>query len=179
MSSNAFIAVMAALAVVGLLAFGLGSSGVEQVTAGQPAPDGPLPMLDGSGEATLADYEGKWVLVNFWASWCAPCRDEAPAIEDYAEKMADKDLVVVGINTEDLTGDALEFVDEFNLSWEFLRDGEGSRKDAWGIVALPESFVVDPEGKIALIRRGPVTAEYLNEEVTPLIDAGSDTGSEQ
>lgn len=171
MANRSFIAVMAALAVVGLLTFGLASTDAENIAVGEPAPSAPLPMLDGSGEASLADYEGQWVLVNFWASWCEPCRTESPAIEAYSEKMSDSGLVVVGVNTEDLSGDAQEFVDEFDLSWEMLRDGEGKFKDEYGIFALPESFLIDPDGQIALVRRGPVDLDLLEEDFTPLIEA--------
>ena len=162
---------MAALAVVALLGFGLIANGNASVAVGEPVPDGPLPRLGAEGEGQLADYRGKWVLVNFWASWCNPCRTESPTIERFATKHRDN-LVVVGINTEDLSEDALAFVDEFDLSWEMLRDGDGSRKDDFGIVALPESFLVDPQGKIAVIRRGAVDAAYLDDQIRPLIEGG-------
>lgn len=173
MSNRSFIAVIAALAVIALLGFGLLSTGTTNIALGEQAPDGPLPRLDGNGEATLADFEGNWVLVNFWASWCGPCETESPAIEAYSNSDAAENLVVVGINTEDLTDDAREFSAELGLTWEMLRDGEGERKEAFGITGLPETFLVDPEGKIALIRRGPVDEEYLETNVTPLIEAGA------
>ena len=170
MGTRAFLALMAALAVVALLGFGLIANDTDTVAVGEPVPDAPLPRLGGEGEAELADFRGKWVLVNFWASWCEPCRTESPTIERFARRHRGE-LVVVGINTEDLTEDALAFVDEFDLSWEMLRDGDGERKDAWGIVALPESFLVDPEGRVALLRRGAVDQQYLEENVAPLLDS--------
>ncbi len=169
MSNLAFLAVMAVLALVALLGFGLIANEGEDVAVGEAVPDAPVQVLGSEEQAQLADFEGEWILVNFWASWCEPCRTESPAIEAYGQKHAD-DLTVVGINTEDLSGDALEFVDEFELTWEMLRDGDGERKDAFGIFALPESFLVDPEGRLALIRRGPVDEEYLEANVTPLIE---------
>ena len=170
MGTRAFFAVIAALAVVALLGFGLIANDTATVAVDEPVPDAPLPRLGGEGEAELADYRGKWVLVNFWASWCDPCRTESPTIERFASRHRDE-LIVVGINTEDLTEDALAFVDEFDLSWEMLRDGEGERKDAFGIVALPESFLVDPQGRVALVRRGAVDEAYLAENVAPLLDS--------
>ncbi|HKJ35885.1 MAG TPA: TlpA disulfide reductase family protein [Solirubrobacterales bacterium] len=171
MGARSFIVVMATLAVVALLGFGLVKSD-GGVTVGEPAPDAPLQVFDGDGTATLADYRGQWVLVNFWASWCEPCRSESPVIEEYSREH-DGELVVVGMNTEDLSDDAREFIEEFDLSWEMLRDNEGERKDAWGILALPESFLVDPDGNVALIRRGAVDREYLDQFVTPFLDGGT------
>ena len=168
MSNRGFIAVLAAIAFVGLLGFGLIAKGGETVALGEPAPDAPVQRLDGEGEASLADYRGGWVLVNFWASWCEPCRAEAPAIERYARRHRD-DLTVVGIAVKDNTDAATEFAREYDLTYDLLRDGAGDRMDAWGILALPESFLVDPEGNLALIRRGPVDEKYLEAAVTPLI----------
>jgi len=169
MSNRGFIAVLAAIAFVGLLGFGLIAKGGDDVAVGEPAPDAPVEQLDGSGEASLADYRGEWVLVNFWASWCEPCRAEAPALERYA-RAHDADLSVVGIAVKDNTESATAFAREYGLTYDLLRDGAGDRMDAWGILALPESFLVDPEGNLALIQRGPVDAKYLDAAVTPLIE---------
>ncbi len=164
-----FLALVAAVAFVGLLGYGLIANNGAEITVGEAAPDGTLERLDGSGTASLADYHGDWVLLNFWASWCDPCRTESPAIEKWANKHQGE-LKVVGVNTEDLTGDATDFVNEFDLSWEMLRDGDGGFKDSYGIFALPESFLIDPEGNIALIRRGTVDEAFLDSAVTPLIE---------
>ena len=171
MSNRGFLAVLAAIAFVGLLGFGLIAKGGEEVAVGEPAPDAPVERLDGSGETSLADYRGRWVLVNFWASWCEPCRTEAPALERYSRRHAD-DLDVVGIAVKDSTAAATEFAREYDLTYDLLRDGAGERMDAWGILALPESFLVDPEGDLALIHRGPVDEQDLEDSVTPLIEGG-------
>ena len=169
MSNRGFLAVLAATAFVGLLGFGLIAKEGDAVEIGQPAPDAPVELLDGSGEASLADFRGKWVLVNFWASWCKPCRDEAPAIERYSREHADE-VEVVGIAVKDSSDAAAEFAEEFDLTYELWRDGSGERMDAYGIVALPESYLVDPDGSLALIRRGPVDEQFLEANVTPLIE---------
>jgi cytochrome c biogenesis protein CcmG, thiol:disulfide interchange protein DsbE len=168
MSNRGFLAVLAAIAFVGLLGFGLVAKDGESVALGEPAPDAPVDRLDGSGQSSLADFRGGWVLVNFWASWCEPCRDEAPAIEKYAHDHAGE-ITVVGIAVKDNTDAATEFADEYDLSYELLRDGAGDRMDAWGILALPETFLVDPDGNLALLQRGPVDEKFLEENVTPLI----------
>ena len=175
------LALVAAVAFVGLLAYGLIANNGAEIAVGEAAPDSTLEKLDGSGTATLADYRGQWVLLNFWASWCDPCRTESPAIEKWADKHADE-LTVVGVNTEDLSDDASEFVDDYGLSWDMLRDGDGEFKDSYGIFALPESFLIDPDGNLALIRRGTVDEAFLDSAVTPLIEeraaAGAKPGGE-
>ena len=170
MSAKTITIVLAVLAVLGLLAFGLLEEG-DSVAVGDPAPDKELELLDGSGSASLAEYRGQWVLVNFWASWCEPCRDEAPALEDFQRRHGGDDFTVLGIALDDTTEDSQTFVEEYGLTYPQLRDADGDeRKDAYGMTGFPESFLVDPEGEIALIRRGPVDERILTEEVEPLID---------
>ncbi len=116
------------------------------------------------------------MLLNFWASWCQPCEDESPDIQAWAQKHKGE-VKVVGVNTEDLTGDGRDFVHKYGLTWEMLRDGDGSFKDKYGIFALPESFLIDPQGNLALIQRGAVDKAFLNSNVTPLIEGGARGGN--
>jgi cytochrome c biogenesis protein CcmG, thiol:disulfide interchange protein DsbE len=170
MTAKTFVAVFVVLAVIGLLGFGLLSKGEANITVGDPAPDKELAMLDGQDEGALADYRGSWVLVNFWASWCEPCRDEAPALESFQQAHQDEGFTVLGINLDDTTDDARGFVREYGLTYPQLRDGDGrERRDAYGMTGFPESFLIDPDGNIAQIRRGPVDAAYLEDEVLPMI----------
>ena len=174
MSVKSFVIVMAVLALVGLLGYGLLSKGGSSIAIGDPAPDRELARLDGSGTGDIADYRGKWVLVNFWASWCAPCRSEAPALESFQRQHSGQGFTVLGINLDDTTDDAVDFVNRYGLTYPQLRDGDGGdRRDAYGMTGFPESFLVDPGGKLALIRRGPVDEHYLDEAVTPLIQQRS------
>lgn len=167
MSNRAFIAVLAAIAFVALLGFGLIAKRGADIAVGQTAPDEPVERLDGRGTISLADYRGSWVLVNFWASWCKPCEEESPAIESFARRHGGN-LVVLGINSEDNSVDARAFIDRYDLSWEMVKD-TGERSDAYGVLGFPESFLVDPNGKLALIQRGPMDERFLNERVAPLI----------
>ena len=158
--------------MVGLLAFGLLSKGDAKISLGEKAPDGTLPSLAGNGSGSLADYRGKWVLVNFWASWCVPCRDESPALESFYRRQRSSAFTVLGIDTRDLTGDGQDFVERYGVSYPQLRDGDGESSRDYGTTGVPESFLVDPQGKLRLIRRGPVDIEYLNRYVSPMIGRG-------
>ena len=171
MSKLSTLAVVAVVAVIALLTYGLKANDAATIALGQPAPDRSVERLGGDGSGTLADYRGGWVLVNFWASWCAPCKDESPAIEKYSQ--AHENLTVVGMNTEDLTPDAEGFASDLGLTWQMFHDGDGALKDAYGILYLPESFLIDPQGNLALIRRGPVDDAFLEQNVTPLIEPRS------
>ncbi len=173
MSARSFVAFLAVLAVVGLLGFGLLSKGDAKVDLGQKAPDGALPKLTGDGSGSLADYRGQWVLVNFWASWCVPCRDESPALESFYQRHRAQDFTVLGIDTRDLTGDGQDFIERYGISYPQLRDGNGDSARDFGTTGVPESFLVDPKGKFQLIRRGPVDRAYLNRYVAPLIERGT------
>jgi len=167
MPNRGFIAILGAVAFVALLGFGLIAKGAADVAVGEPAPDAPMPRLDGSGETRIADFRGRWVLVNFWASWCRPCEEESPAIEAFADRNRDR-LVVLGINSEDNSVDANDFIDRYGLTWRMVED-DGERMEAYGVLGLPESFLVDPNGDLALIQRGPVDERFLSERVEPLL----------
>jgi DsbE subfamily thiol:disulfide oxidoreductase len=174
LSAKSFTIVMAVLAVIGLLAYGLLSKGEQALAIGETAPDKELTVLGGSETRSLEDFRGRFVLVNFWASWCEPCRQEAPALEDFQREHGGPGFTVLGIDLDDASDDALAFVREYGLTYPQLRDGDGrERREAYGMTGFPESFLVDPDGEIALIRRGPVDAEFLREEVAPLIEGSS------
>ena len=172
MSARSFAVFGAVLAVVALLGYGVVSKGEGSLAVGDTAPDKVLPRLEGGGSGSLADYRGKWVLVNFWASWCGPCRGEAPALESFQRQNSSQNFTVLGVNLDDATDDAREFIAKYGLSYPQLRDGDGhDRREAWGMTGFPENFLVSPRGEVALIHRGPVTDAYLREEVAPMIAA--------
>jgi cytochrome c biogenesis protein CcmG, thiol:disulfide interchange protein DsbE len=169
---RSFIVVLAVLAVVGLLVFGLAGKGSSRLEEGDAVPSAALPRLEGAGTESIADYEGRWVLVNFWASWCPPCRAEAPALEEFQQQHAGPRFTVLGIDTQDLSDDGRAFVERYDLSYPQLHDGDGGIADDYGTTGVPENFLVDPTGRVRLTIPGPVGAEYLREEVAPWLPKG-------
>ena len=168
MSTRALIAFLAVLGVVGLLGFGLLSKGEAKIELGEPAPDRALPVLGGDGQLQIADFRGRWVLVNLWASWCTPCRKEAPELERFS--MRRRNLTVLGVNVQDNSGDALDFVREYGLTYPPVRSVGDERSAAFGSTGVPENFLVDPRGRLALIWRGPVDRRFLEERVVPIVE---------
>ena len=173
MSAKSVAIVVAVVALVALLAYGLLSKSSSSLAIGDTAPDKRLQVLGGRGTGEIADYRGRWVLVNFWASWCQPCRAEAPLLQSFQNRHRG-DFTVLGIDLYDSTDDALAFVRRYGLTYPQLHESGGEdRKQAYGMTGFPESFLIDPQGKIALIRRGPVDERYLDQQVAPLIGSGS------
>jgi cytochrome c biogenesis protein CcmG/thiol:disulfide interchange protein DsbE len=169
-SARALIAFLAVLAVIGLLGFGLLSKGEANIAVGDPVPDKTLPNLQGGGEGSIADYRGRWVLVNLWASWCIPCRDEAPVLERFYREHLKAGVTVVGINVQDNREDARAFLDEFPATYPELRSVGDERSEAFGANGVPENFLVDPRGRLALHWPGPVTKRILEDRFVPLIE---------
>lgn len=170
MSARAFLAFLAVCAVIGLLGFGLLSKGEAKIAVGDPVPDKALPILGGPGEGAIADYRGHWVLVNLWASWCVPCRQEAPELDRFARQHRDQNTRVLGINVQDNSDDALAFLRDYAVEYPQLRSVGNERSEAFGSTGVPENFLVDPRGRLALIWRGPVDQTFLAEQVVPIIE---------
>jgi cytochrome c biogenesis protein CcmG, thiol:disulfide interchange protein DsbE len=169
-SLRSFLAFLAVLAVVGLLGFGLLTKGETKIALGEPVPDRTLPRLPGPSQGSIGEHRGKWVLVNLWASWCPPCREEAPALERFHRRYRDRDTTVVGIDVQDNRDDALAFLREHPTTYPQLRSVGDERSAAFGSTGVPESFLVDPRGRLALIWRAPVDDRFLRERVVPLIE---------
>lgn len=166
------IAVLAVVAVVGLLVYGLASKGSSGIAIGDPAPSSPLPKLEGGGTGSLAEYKGRWVLVNIWASWCVPCKQEAPALEEFQQRQGGPRFTVLGIDSRDLSGDGRGFVRRYGLTYPQLRDGDGGVAHEYGTTGVPENFLIDPTGRLRLHVVGPVTEESLSDEVAPMLPKG-------
>ena len=139
-----------------------------QAAAGElpAAPAFDLETLDGTGSVSSADLRGSVAVVNFWASWCDPCKDEAPLIEDLWRTEGEPNGVVfLGIDTQDLREDAREFAQTYGLTYPLVDDEGGAVGRAWGVGAFPETFVLDREGRAVAWFPGVVTAEGLREAI--------------
>jgi cytochrome c biogenesis protein CcmG/thiol:disulfide interchange protein DsbE len=165
------------LALVALLAYGLASNKTSESSPGslvnKVAPTPQLPTLDGPGKSSLAAYRGKVVVLNYWASWCEPCRQEAPLLQRWQERLQKGGGTVLGIDVLDVSGDARGFVRKYNLTYPILRDGNGDSQTAYGILAYPESFVIGRNGRIAAAVRGSVTDQFMRQSVVPLLQKKS------
>jgi cytochrome c biogenesis protein CcmG/thiol:disulfide interchange protein DsbE len=168
--------ICAILALVVLLAYGLAANepdrkADESLARGDraPAPAFELPRLSGVGAQSLEDYRGKVVVLNFWASWCKPCRQESPLLDRWHERMKRSGGTVLGVDSLDIVGDARDFISEYELSYPMLRDKDGATRESFGIVGFPETFVIDRRGRIAALRRGPVDEAFMRSQVAPLL----------
>ena len=163
------VAGVLALLVVGLVNKDIGTLIQDALEKGKrpSAPEATLPVLlaaDGIGpvgsEVSLSSLRGKVVVLNFWASWCQPCALEAPVLDAVAQRYrrsAAQQVVVVGVDVEDLREEALAFARDNGVSTASLRDGTDKVKNDYQVPALPETFVIDPEGRIALKVAGQLT----------------------
>jgi cytochrome c biogenesis protein CcmG, thiol:disulfide interchange protein DsbE len=121
-----------------------------------PAPAFDLPRLDGRGRVSLASLRGKAVIVNFWASWCVPCKREAPALERSWRKHSGEGLVVLGIDANDVSGDARHFARKLGLTYPLVH-APTTIWDDWGVTGVPETFFVDRRGRLVDVHvAGPV-----------------------
>ncbi len=133
-----------------------------------PAPDTLLPLLDGEA-TTLAAWRGRGLIVNFWASWCYPCRVEMPALAALHEARGGE-VVVVGVNLEEDEATARAFVEELDLPFPILLDPEGTLSDQLGVLGLPTTFFINAEGQIVGSHLGPLdgpTLDTLAGELAP------------
>jgi cytochrome c biogenesis protein CcmG/thiol:disulfide interchange protein DsbE len=129
------------------------------------APDFTLPLVGGDEAIRLSTYRGKAVVLNFWASWCAPCRDEAPLLQAASERWRDRDVVFIGVNVQDFEGDAKRFVDEYGITYLNVKDGSGSTLGRFGVGGLPETYFVDREGRIVARVISAVEEDTLEQSI--------------
>lgn len=138
---------------------------------GKPAPDFSLKTIDGKS-LKLTDLRGKAVLINLWASWCPPCRDEMPGIQVAYEKYKDKGLVVLGIDftVQDHVVDVKAFIQEFKLTFPILLDETGDVSAVlYGMRGLPTSYFIDPAGVIQRIQVGAMLPEKIDEYLAEIL----------
>lgn len=158
-----------AVALVVVLALAVTNRGTPR--PGDDAPGFSGPLLGANGTFGDEDLKGKPAVLNFWASWCEPCKDEAPMLNDAYRRYGDR-VAFVGINIKDARSDALDFMDEYGIEYPNVRD-EGSRIYAdFGLTGQPETFFVDSDGRIAEHIPGPLFADDLDRLLSELVRDG-------
>jgi peroxiredoxin len=177
------LAVAVAGALLALLVFGVTHLGentsLDAALADGHRPLAPsanvaLPVLgDKGGKETLASMRGRVIVLNVFASWCAPCKVEAPILEQEQRLLAGRRATVLGITYLDNSGDDEQFVRGEHITYPVLRDIDGNFVRSFGTDAVPETFVIDQSGHIAAIRRFQVDSAWLKQVVTPLLDGRS------
>ena len=162
------------IALLFLLA-GAAAAADLKVWAGGPPPALALKDING-GSHRLSDYRGKVVLVNFWATWCGPCRDEMPSIQELKDKLAGKPFVVLAVNLDEPESRIRKFLSQMKLDFTILLDPEKKAARAWGARILPASYVIGPDGRIRYTLVGEIN--WSHEQVVSRISELLPTGKQ-
>jgi cytochrome c biogenesis protein CcmG, thiol:disulfide interchange protein DsbE len=151
--------VIALACVAGLLALLVWQVAHQQHApgVGSMAPAFTLHRLEGPGKISLAAYRGKPVVLNFWASWCEPCKSEAAVLERDWSSYRDRGVVFLGVDYHDLSSDARRFVSAHALTFPMLEDGSGKVTGSYGISQVPETYVLNRQGRVVAHLAGPIT----------------------
>jgi cytochrome c biogenesis protein CcmG/thiol:disulfide interchange protein DsbE len=138
---------------------------------GRTAPDFTLNQLDGK-PFTLSTLRGQIVVVNFWASWCTECHTEQSTLNQTWQRFQDSGVVVVGVNFQDTTDDAMDYVRTASVSYPVVEDSDSRTALAYGLRGVPETFVIDRTGRIVDRIIGPVDGTTLTNQITSMLPAG-------
>lgn len=173
--------IVPALVLLGLLAYGISTQADPQPLGGTEVPDFELPLL-GGGTMTDEDLAGKPVVLNFWASWCTPCREEAPMLEKLAKEHGDE-ILFLGVNTKDNDLGAKYFVDDFNITYPVLLDPKETLAGELDVYGLPQTFFIDRNGRFLggyqtdeigaqgdTVVFGAITETTLREKIAALLE---------
>jgi cytochrome c biogenesis protein CcmG/thiol:disulfide interchange protein DsbE len=154
-----------------LVGIQLARQGQTQPTSG-PAPDFTLTTLDG-GQIRLADLKGSVVVVNFWASWCVPCRDEAPALQAIWERYRDQGVILLGVAYTDTERGARAFMAEYGMTYPNGLDIGTRISEMYNITGVPETFIIDRNGEVARFYMVALTEDRLAAELDAVLQGST------
>lgn len=171
------IALASLVVLVGVAAafgsqFGTDPAVVDSPLIGQPAPDVALPYLERDGELSLSDLRGEVVVVNFWASWCVPCREEHADLLAAAERYRDDGVTFVGIVFQDQPEPAVAFLDELGRGYDQLTDPGSRAAIDFGVFGIPETFFIDRDGTVVAKVIGKSDLALLSQTIETILDGG-------
>lgn len=167
-----------AVALLTLLAFGVSSqsdnTSIDARVASGHFPVAPnssmaMPVLGGSGKESLADFRGKVVVLNVYASWCPPCAGEAPLLAREQHMLANEGATLVGVTYEDNSSASEQFDRRYHITYPVLRDVSGNLARSLGVTGVPETFVINRAGRIQALQRFPVTQKWFNQTLPSIV----------
>ena len=163
----AVVASLVLLLAIQVFAKSKGDSLVGAVQDGKTpsAPALELPTLDGDREISLASLRGKAVVLNFWASWCEPCKRETPMLQRAYERHRDEGLVVLGVNAQDFRTDARRFAERYGVTYPLVHDGPGESLQEFGLAGFPETWWVDRSGRLVAYVQGEFSEAELERNI--------------
>lgn len=143
----------------------------DATEVGQPAPQFTLPTLQQGQSMALKDKVGKVIYLDFWASWCAPCRTSFPLLNKLHEKLKAQGFEVVGVNLDEDKAKAEKFLQEIPVNFTVLHDGKGEWADQYVVESMPTSFIIDKQGVVQHIHHGFTASDIdeLEQKVTQLL----------
>jgi len=172
------IAILVATGFTALIVFGVAQTGddrsLDQAVAATKLPMAPaaemkLPLLKGNGTVSLDSLRGKVVILNLWASWCPPCREEAPTMASLHKRISALGATVLGVTWNDAAPDSNNFIARTGLNYTQARDVGGAFAKAYGTKGLPETFIINAEGRVTAMRRGAIDDAFLDAALVPLL----------
>jgi cytochrome c biogenesis protein CcmG/thiol:disulfide interchange protein DsbE len=172
------LAIVVAVALLALLGFGVAQLGTNtsidaQVARGAypmtPSAHLELPILGSSGTESLAEFRGKVVVVNMFASWCPPCLAEAPILEQEQQRIAKDNATILGVTYQDDANASETFVRQNHLTYPVIRDVNGNLARAFGANGIPETFVINRQGRIVALQRQQLAGNWLQQTVARVL----------
>jgi cytochrome c biogenesis protein CcmG/thiol:disulfide interchange protein DsbE len=166
------LASLAGVCLIALLLYGVSAQSanrtLDELVARKQYPLAPdatrlLPVLGADQQRALASLKGKVVVLNFWASWCQPCQIEAPLLEHAQSKLERHGATVLGVTYQDASPDSESFVREFHLTYPIVRDTTGNFARSYGTRQVPESFIINRQGRVVAIARGEIEQSFVNQ----------------